>query len=118
MLKQLLQLLLETFLKSKKEWIGRQSYPSNRVTLSTSLTEYIPPSDGFIAVYKSTENKNTAYDLYSFGSSGSILGRSTLSIPDGTFAYCAMFPVRKGYKVIISGKGSELWFTPCQGSIS
>lgn len=118
MLKQLLQLLLETFLKSKKEWIGRQSYPSNRVALSTSLTEYVPPADGFIAVYKNVENTCTSYDVYAFGGGVSIVSRNTLSIPNERFAYCSTIPVRKGYRVVINGTGTELWFTPCQGSIS
>lgn len=116
MLKKALQLLLEIFLKSKKEWIGRQSYPSSRIALSTSLTEYIPPADGFIAIYKKSDNTCKAFDLYSFDSNGAILERINMGITSDTFSYASMFPVRKGYRVVINGKGTELWFTPCQGS--
>lgn len=45
MFKNLLQLLLETFIKSKKKWISEQSNLSNQATNYT-ISEFIPQSNG------------------------------------------------------------------------
>ncbi len=53
MLKNLLQLLLETFIKSKREWISHQSAPlqGHELTLDENkIGEYTAPYDGYLVV--------------------------------------------------------------------
>lgn len=115
MFKQLLQLLLETFLKSKKEWISSQSFPSVRSNINLDTKEYIPPCNGWIGVYRSYSSNGTSLDFFAFGDvSGHIVARAMFSSKEGAFGSCATIPVKKGCKVIFNEtKGiTELWFSP------
>ena len=121
MLKQLLQLLLETFLKSKKEWISSQSFPSVRNNISLDTKEYIPPSDGWIGVHRSYSGNGTILDFFSFGDvSGYIVARAMFSSKEGAFGVGATIPVKKGCKVIFNETTgiTELWFSPSVGGKS
>ena len=117
MLKSLISLFAEKFLQSKSEWVGGQAYPSRRVSLSTSLTEYVPPSDGILGFYKPSDNVNKTIDIYSHGTGGDIVSRSTFSTSsENGYTISGTIPVKKGYIVVISGTFSELWFSPAVGS--
>lgn len=118
MLKSLISLFAEKFLQSKSEWVGGQAYPSRRVSLSTSLTEYVPPADGYFGFYKSAQSSNNGVDVYAFGTGGSIISRNTLALigSPSNISYSGVIPVKKGYRVTASGTFAELWFSPSVGS--
>lgn len=118
MLKALVQLFAEKFIESKSEWIGRQAYPSRRVTLSTSLTEYVPPADGYVGIYRNKETPSNSVDVYSYGADGNIVSRKTLAFlyNSDAFAFSGVIPVKKGYRIVISGTFNEIWFSPAVGS--
>lgn len=114
MLKSLLKLFCETFLTHKSEWIGRQAFPSRRVSLPVDSREYIPPSDGWIGFYRNPSDMQYGNGIYSYGTDGKIvsrIGTRTESFFTGTI------PVKKGYRVVIEGDGPllELWFSPSVG---
>lgn len=59
MLKSLLQLLLETFIKSKREWIAHQSAPLQGYEITLVENEvgyYTAPYDGWLMVNAKTVN--------------------------------------------------------------
>lgn len=114
-LKALVQLFAEKFLVSKKEWVGRQAYPSRRVSLSTSLTKYVPPADGYLGFYKSNQSSDNTVDIYASGTDANIISRNTLAF-SSNITYSGVIPVKKGYSVVISGTFAELWFSPAVGS--
>ena len=51
MLKALIQLFSESFLKSKSDWVGGQVLPKSRISLDTSIKTYTAPSDGWIVFW-------------------------------------------------------------------
>ena len=116
MLKSLISLFAESFLKNKSEWVGRQSYPSTRIQLSLDTRSYVPPSDGYIGFYKPSASDNTV-DVYS-QKSGGIVSRFLFVLSSDTpLAISNIIKVEKGVPVIIScQKLSELWFSPTVGS--
>lgn len=118
MLKSLISLFAEKFLQNKSEWVGRQAYPSKRIQLSDSTTEYVPPADGYFGVYRNKEASGNSIDIFTFGTGGKIISRTTLafSVASVSFAFSGVIPVKKGYKIVISGTFSELWFSPAVGS--
>lgn len=118
MLKELISLFADSFITNKSEWVGRQAYPSRRITLSSTITEYVPPADGFLGVYKNKETSGNSIDVYSFGPEGQIISRTTLAFPatSDIFAFSAVLPVKKGYRVAFTGSFNELWFSPAVGS--
>lgn len=93
MLKQLLQLLLETFLKAKKEWVGNQSMPSDNTVSFTPVrnewTIITAPADGYLYVY--SEN-TTGIDILC-NSVGFLASSYTQRISRATI------PCRKGISV-------------------
>ena len=114
MLKSFIRLFVETFLAYKSEWIGRQAFPSRRVSLSTELREYIPPNDGWVGFYRDHSDMQYSNQIWSYGTDGKIvsrIGTRTESFLTGTI------PVKKGYRVVIDGDGPllELWFSPSVG---
>ena len=118
MLKSLISLFAEKFLQSKSEWVGGQAYPSRRVSLSTSLTEYVPPADGYLGVYKSTQSSNNGVDVYAYGTDGNIISRKTFALlaSSPNISFSSVIPVKKGYRVVVSGTFAEIWFSPAVGS--
>ncbi|WP_370857938.1 hypothetical protein [Parasutterella sp.] len=121
MLKQLIQLFAEKFLVCKKEWVGSQAFPMQRVDLSTELTEYTPPADGFLGIYKAGFVSNAFIDMYCRDSGNRIISRQNISIVSGVASYSQVIPVKKGYKVTLGATQnsiSELWFAPSEGSES
>lgn len=118
MLKELISLFSDSFIKNKSEWIGRQAYPSRRVNLSTDLSEYVPPADGYLGFYKPDGNSSYSVDVYSYGTDGGIVSRKTLGISAsaGVFTFSGIVPVKKGYRIVIYGTFTELWFSPSVGS--
>ena len=118
MLKSLISLFAEKFLQSKSEWVGCQAYPSRRVTLSTGLTEYVPPADGYLGFYKSNQSSDNSVDVYAFGTDGNIISRKTLgfTVSSSNITFSGVIPVKKGYRTVISGTFAELWFSPAVGS--
>lgn len=118
MLKALVQFFAEKFLQNKSEWVGRQAYPSKRITFSLSTSEYIPPADGYLGFYKSKGNSDYSVDVYAFGTDGNIVSRKTLALSAsaGDFTFSGVLPVKKGYRLVISGTFNELWFSPAVGS--
>lgn len=116
MLKALIQLFAEKFLKNQSEWVGRQAFPSSRINISLTLTQYVPPSDGFLGFYRPDDNVNKKVDIYAHSSDG-IVSRSTFSTSsENGYTISGTIPVKKGYSVVISGTFSELWFSPAEGS--
>lgn len=116
MLKALVQLFAEKFLKNQSEWVGRQAFPTSRINISLTLTQYVPPSDGFLGFYKPSDNVNNTIDIYAH-STGGIVSRSTFSTTsENGYTISGTIPVNKGYSVVISGTFSELWFSPAVGS--
>lgn len=118
MLKQLLQLLLETFLKSKKSWVGNQAMPSSApVTYSNVKREewvYITaPSDGYFYVIA---RQTTGVDL-------SAEALSILSAPYGAEFSKSIIPVKKGgiFGYLIHGgtlaNETTVTFVPVNGSL-
>ncbi len=119
MLKALIQLFAESFLKSKSEWVASQGFPERRVQLSTALTQYIPPQDGYIGIYKNSTNTGRFIDLYALNETNSIFSRLCLGFTGKITTYSQIIPVRKGCKVIIANDTNsiqELWFSPAIGS--
>lgn len=115
-LKSLISLFAEKFLKNQSEWVGRQAFPSCRVNISLTLTQYVPPSDGFLGFYKPIENVDKTIDIYAYGIGEDIVSRSTFSTSsENGYTISGTIPVKKGYRVVISGTFSELWFSPCVG---
>ena len=120
-LKSLVQLFAEKFLVSKKEWVGSQAFPMQRVDLSAELTEYTPPADGFLGIYKAGFVSNAFIDMYYRDSGNRIISRQHISIASGLWSYSQVIPVKKGYKVSLGAtqtSTSELWFAPSEGSES
>ena len=117
-LKSLISLFAEKFFQNKSEWVGRQAYPSKRIQLSNSTTEYVPPGDGYLGFYKSNESSDNSIDIYSFGSDGKIISRKTLgfSVSPSNITFSGVIPVKKGYRVVVSGTFTEMWFSPAVGS--
>lgn len=122
MLKSLIQLFAESFLKNKSEWVGNQSYPKQRIELSTELTEYTPPSDGFLCIYKGQNNQGGFLDAYCRDASNRIITRQSMQFVQGITQYSQAMPVKKGFKVTLVNKNNssygELWFAPAEGSQS
>ena len=119
MLKSLISLFAEKFLQSKSEWVGHQAYPSRRVSLSTSLTIYVPPADGYLGFYKSNQSSDNSVDVFAFGTDDiSIISRKTLAftVSSSNMSFSGVIPVKKGCRTVISGTFAELWFSPAVGS--
>lgn len=117
MLKALVQLFAEKFLKNQSEWVGQQAFPSSRISISLTLTQYVPPSDGFLGFYKPIDNVDKTIDIYAQGTGGDIVSRSVFSTSsENGYTISGTIPVKKGYSVVISGTFSELWFSPAVGS--
>ena len=118
MLKALVQLFAEKFLKKRSEWVGQQAFPSRRISISPTLTQYVPPSDGFLGFYKTSDNVNNTLDVFAPGTDGEIVSRSTFSSSSSGNRYIisGTIPVKKGYSVTTSGTFAELWFSPSVGS--
>jgi hypothetical protein len=117
MLKALVQLFAEKFLKNQSEWVGQQAFPSRRINISLTLTQYVPPSDGFLGFYKPIDNVDKTIDIYAYSTGGGIVSRSTFSTSsENVYTISGTIPVKKGYSVVISGTFAELWFSPAVGS--
>ena len=117
MLKDLVQLFAEKFLKNQSEWVGRQAFPSRRISISPTLTQYVPPSDGFLGFYKPGDNVDKTIDIYTHGTGDGIVSRFAFSTSsENGYTNSGTIPVKKGYSVVISGTFSELWFSPSVGS--
>ena len=118
MLKSLISLFAEKFLKNQSEWVGRQAYPSKRIHLSNGTTEYVPSGDGYLGFYKSNESSDNSIDIYSFGTDGNIISRKTLgfTVSSSNITFSGVIPVKKGYRTVINGTFAELWFSPAVGS--
>lgn len=118
MLKQLLQLLLETFLKSKKSWVGNQAMPSSSpITYSNVKREewvYLTaPHDGYFYVMA---RQTTGVDLLAED-------LSILSAPYGGEFSKSVVPVKKGgiFRYLIHGgttaNETTVTFVPVNGSL-
>lgn len=119
MLKSLIQLFAEKFLQSRSEWIASQCFPEKRIQLSAELTQYIPPSDGYIGIYRNSANTGKFIDVYALNSSNSIFSRISVGFSEGITAYSGIIPVTKGCRVVIANEANsiqELWFSPAIGS--
>ena len=119
MLKALVQLFAEKFLQSKSEWVASQGFPEERVNLSPELTQYVPPHDGYIGVYRNPSNTGKFIDVYALNATNLIFARLCVGFTAGLTTYSEIIPVRKGCKVVIANaKNSiqELWFSPAIGS--
>lgn len=118
MLKELISLFSDSFIKNKSEWIGRQAYTSRRISLSTGAKQYEPPADGWLGFYKSNTSTGTYVDIFAYGTDGNIVSRKTLALSAsaGYFTFSGVLPVKKGYRIVISGSFDELWFSPAVGS--
>lgn len=118
MLKELISLFSDSFIKNKSEWIGRQAYTSRRISLSTGAKEYEPPADGWLGFYKSNASTGTSVDIFAYGTDENIVSRKTLglSASAGYFTFSGVLPVKKGYRIVIIGSFDELWFSPAVGS--
>lgn len=116
MLKQLINLFAEKFLVSRREWIGRQAFPSSRTDIDIALLEYVPTSDGYIGFYRPNTSINGSVDIYAYGVNWCIVSRYTFSTDGSSYTVSGTIPVKKGYTVKINGEFSELWFSPCVGS--
>lgn len=118
MLKALVQLFAEKFLQSKSEWVASQGFPERRVQLSPELTQYVPPHDGYIGIYKHSSNTGKFIDIYALNATNSIFSRLCVDFT-GLTTYSEIIPVRKGCKVVITNETNsiqELWFSPAIGS--
>lgn len=119
MLKALIQLFAEMFLQSKSEWVASQGFPERRVQLSPELTQYVPPHDGYIGIYKNSANTGKFIDVYALNATNSIFARLCVGFTEGLTTYSEIIPVRKGCKVVIANATNsiqELWFSPAIGS--
>lgn len=119
MLKSLIQLFAEKFLQSRSEWIASQCFPEKRIQLSVELTEYFPPSDGYIGIYKNSANTGKFIDIFALNASKSIFSRIGVGFTEGITVYSGIIPVTKGCRVVINNEANsinELWFSPAIGS--
>lgn len=112
MLKSLIQLFVETFLKSKKSWIGVQGFPSITETLISATMDatwrtYVAPADGYV-VFSGGTSQCLMYNT--LGSGVNYGGTSRL--------FRGFIPIRKGrtlyYYIEGSDSSSRLSFTPCE----
>lgn len=115
MLKSLLQLFAETFLKSKKSWVGVQGMPSTKETVISATMDatwrtYVAPEDGYVVFQGGTSQFLMYNMLGSVGSGVNYGGVSRL--------FRGFIPIRKGctlyYFVEGSDSSSRLSFTPCE----
>ena len=119
MLKQVISLFCEKFLQNKSEWVASQGFPERRVQLSSALTQYVPPHDGYIGIYKSYANTGKFIDIYALNATNSVFARLCVGFTEGLTTYSEIIPVRKGCKVVIANDANsiqELWFSPSIGS--
>lgn len=112
MLKSLIQLFAEQFLKSKKSWVGIQSMPSTTATvisatMDATWRQYIAPSDGYV-VFSGRASQCFMY---------STLG-SGVNYEGVTRLFRGFIPIRKGRTLYYYVEGpdstSRLSFTPCE----
>ncbi len=117
MLKSLIQLFSESFLKSKSDWVGGQVLPKSRISLDTSIKTYTAPSDGWIVFWGLPADVLEA----NVTSGGSVLLSSSVPKYESQgFAVSVYLPVAKGQKVNLLGNEApnilQCWFAPTAGS--
>lgn len=112
MLKSLLQLFAETFLKSKKSWVGVQGMPSITETFISATMDgtwqtYTAPSDGYV-VFQGGTSQCLMYNTIGSG----------VNYGGTTRLFRGFIPIRKGrilyYYIEGSDSSSKLSFTPCE----
>lgn len=112
MLKSLLQLFAETFLKSKKSWVGVQGMPSITETVISATMDatwrtYVAPEDGYV-VFQGGTSQCLMYNTLGTG----------VNYGGVTRLFRGFIPIRKGrtlyYYIEGSDSSSKLSFTPCE----
>lgn len=112
MLKALIQLFAESFLKSKKSWVGVQGLPSTKETVISATMDatwrtYVAPEDGYVVFRGGTSQ----FFMYSTLGTG-------VNYKGVTLLFRGFIPIRKGrtlyYYVEGSDSASRLSFTPCE----
>lgn len=112
MLKALIQLFAESFLKSKKSWVGVQGMPSNKETVISATVDatwksYVAPEDGYV-VFSGGTSQCFMYNMLGTG----------VNYGGVTRLYRGFIPIRKGrilyYFIEGSDSSSRLSFTPCE----
>ena len=99
MLKALVQLFAESFLKSKKEWVGGQGFPSSdKITISSRSAawgEYTAPRDGYFYFNPGVNTSGTVNNCTLYTDNGAGLRVSAIA----SSHTCFFIPIRKGQKV-------------------
>lgn len=101
MLKALIQLFSESFLKSKSDWVGGQVLPKSRISLDTSIKTYTAPSDGYIVLRDQGLPQRSSYLISGQYAEGVARGDNIL------FDFLMMTPVLKGVPVTIRYCGKD-----------
>lgn len=114
MLKNLLQLLLETFIKSKREWISTQAFPSKTEFISVAWNgqdyqDFTAPTNGTLCVTVQGSSWVRIYPKIN-------LARNVLQNNDGEYK-AFVNVVSKGETMVINIhalniKAVQIWFIP------
>ena len=121
MLKALVQLFAESFLKSKKQWVSGQAFPDTRIDLSPTTRGYVAPADGYFCIFHSGgSGGNMLFDLDARTDTGT--PPSNLRVRDcrvlHSDTYMGSFvPVKKGMPVYLTTDTvtEQVWFCPTTG---
>ena len=109
MLKKYIKSTLESFLGSKKKWIGEQSTPTNSIVsyrwTPGDWVEIIPPEEGWLSV---SVRGDAGLRILEVGSSNDYPRFATSTNDAGSGYFSAALPVRKGipFKYKITGNVS------------
>ncbi|WP_337630877.1 hypothetical protein [Parasutterella sp.] len=109
MLKALVQLFAESFLRSKKSWVSAQALPAQKL-VSISVTNggtYVAPCDGWVRLGNSSITRAVLYTTVA----------SSTYVQEGALCYA---PIRKGETATFffnpETAQTEAFFIPAVGS--
>lgn len=99
MLKELISLFADSFIKNKSEWVGGQGYPSSdKITVtrnSGAWGEYTAPHDGYFYFNPGNNSAASVNNCSIYTDNGTGIRVSAIA----TSHTCFFIPVRKGQKV-------------------
>ncbi len=94
MLKALVQLFAESFLKSKKSWVSAQALPATEKVAFTVTNElqYTAPADGWVRIGSSSVTSTTLYASVASRSSGDSSALCYIPVRKGEVVVCYISP--------------------------
>lgn len=116
MLKSLIQLFAESFLKNKKQWISGQAFPDTRIELSNTTRGYVAPADGYFCIFHTdSSGGNFLFDLDTRTDTARLV-RDCRVLSNDTYMG-SFVPVKKGTSVYLTTDTvtEQVWFCPTTG---